>query len=692
VEGTIEDRAAELTFHISFRNPASARLEGVLIMPIPADTALSGFSMSSGGKTMKGELLEAEKAGAIYQAIVSRLRDPGLLELVGERLIRARVFPIEPNGTVTVRMTLTQILPKSGELFSLRIPMSSARMLQGEKGRASARILLSASSPIRSLYSPSPEAVLKRIDERRAEISYEEKSGGTGDLSLFYSLRSDPLAAGLLAFREEGEKGFFMLSLSPRPRAQERDILPKDLVFIVDRSGSMEEAGKLGQAKRALSFCLGRLSPQDRFGIVDFATDSSSFEGRLLPASEENKARALRYVERLEAAGGTNIGAALEEGLGLLSPSPDRLAMAFFLTDGLPTAGETDVGTILKKAARANEDPHARLFTFGVGSDVNTLLLDKLSQSHGAREYVGPGEDLENKVSSLYQKLSRPALTDLRISWKGLEAEEVFPRVRDLFYGSELLLLGRYRGAGKGTLIVTGKAGTREERFEFPVELPERAEHDFLPRLWANLKVGHELDAIRLSGRADPEVVREIVRLAKRFGIVTPYTSYLVTEEGANLEAASRAALRGMELMAADATSSGFSGGPAMARAAQKASSFLGRASALSLSASGTSPSPMAALREAEDEARAELGARGLAAARTRAVAGKTFYLRSGTWVDGESELEEGKHPRVKISYLGPEYFELLRRHPGLGRVLALGQNLTLLHQGTVYQIVAPRN
>ena len=709
VEGKVEDQAANLTFHITFHNPTNQRLEGVLMIPIPAETVLSGFAMTVGGKEMKGELLEAEKAASIYEGIVRQMRDPGLLELVGERMVRARVFPIEPNGDIIVRMTLTQILRQSGDLYSLNIPLRSSRMVAGTVGRASVSLDLHASRPLRSVYSPDAEARITRTGPQGATLRYEAPAADGADLSLFYSMAAseNPLSVGLLPFREEGEDGYFMLSLSPRVRAPEGEVVPKDVVFILDRSGSMEEGGKMAQARAALSYCLKALAPQDRFGIVDFATDAASLDSRLLTATPANRARALRYVERLEASGGTNIEASLDEGMRLINAEPQagRVPMVFFMTDGLPTVGQTDVQSLLKAAAEKNKSLRSRIFSFGVGSDVNTLLLDKLAEmNRGARDYVAPNENIEAKVSSLYQKIAKPALTDVRIRWEGVEASEVYPRpVTDIFYGSDLTLLGRYPKGGKGRLILTGRAAGKDARFEFPVDMPEMAaQHAFLPRLWANLKVANALDAIRLGGKADPEVVNEIVRLAKKHGIVTPYTSYLITEDGADRARIQNQAFDRVTALREEARVSGFSGGGAGARAAQKSSTFFGAVSALrgssfgaeSGSFDGGAPhaapaAPMARLMaDSERETRDELKAGGKRAVETRTLAGKTFYLRGEAWVDGDYEMaDKGSIKELNLGYLSPEYFEVLGREPGLSRYLSLGKRLVILWQGTAYRI-----
>ncbi|MBI2789683.1 MAG: VWA domain-containing protein [Elusimicrobia bacterium] len=703
VEGTITDQVAELSYRIVFRNPTDRRLEGVLMVPLPADASLSGFSMVIGGKETKGELLEATQASSIYQSIVSRAIDPGLLELIGERMFRAKVFPIEPRGEIVATLKMTQTLAKNGGLVSLSVPMRSARFTQGEGGRASARIALKTTRPLRTILSSNADTRIVRDGEHGATISYEEGAAGPQDLALTFSMREDPLAAGVLAYRESGEDGTFLLTLSPKIETEAK-AAPKAVVFVVDRSGSMTEGGKMDQARKALIWCVDRLNPQDRFGVVDFATDWNALdEGALLAATPENKARAKRYIERIEAAGGTNIEAGLDQGLKLLNTAGGITPMLFFLTDGVPTIGQTDPGALLRKAAQDNAALRARVFSFGVGSDVNTLLLDKLAEAgRGARDYVAPNEDIEAKVSSLYQKVSRPALTDVKIEWQGVEVDQVYPRpVPDLFHGGELALYGRFRAGGKGTVVVTGKAGGKPARFEFPVELPaENSRHAFLPRLWASQKIGHELDLIRLSGRpADPEVVSSIVRLAKKHGIVTPYTSFLVTEEGTDLGRVQNEARRRFSALSANAASSGFSGGPGAAAEAQSDSMVFGAmksgGSAVSAvrGAGGkfaSAPAPAAMLAKLEKDAREENKSKGFASVETRTLGGKTFYKRGGVWVDADAEAPEASSLRsVAVAARSAAYFDLLSKDPGLARYFALGSEVTVLHRGIVYKVSA---
>jgi len=707
VEGVVTDRAAELTYRIVYHNPTNSRLEGVLLVPIPAETTLSGFAMTIDGKETKGELLESGKAASIYEGIVRREKDPGLLELVGERLFRARVFPIAPGGSVTASLKLTQTLPESSGLVSLRVPMGAARFMAGGAGKASARIALKTTSPLRTLFAPNPDVRIERRGENEATISYESGAAGPQDLAAMFSLRRDPFAAGVLSYREEGEDGTFLLTLSPRVN-DDAAATPKDVVFVLDRSGSMADDGKIDLAKRALSYCVSRLSPQDRFGIVDFATDSNEIEEHLLAANDANKARAKRYIAGLEAAGGTNIEGALSEGLKLLGHSDGRVPMIFFVTDGVPTEGRTDINELLREIAQKNNGVRARLFSFGVGSDVNTLLLDKLAdEGRGARDYVAPGEDIEAKVSSLYQKVAKPALTDVKLEWRGLEVTDAYPRpVPDLFRGSELALYGRYKAGGKGTLVVTGKSGGRGVRFEYPVELPEHdARSSFLPRLWASQKVAHELDALRLSsGEPDPEAVASIVKLAKKYGIVTPYTSFLVTAEGEDLKAAEDLGRRRFSALSAAASASGFGGAVAATRGAQldslamqamsgkyvrarKARKGIGGPADDQSAEVAAAPAAAQALSDFEDKTRADLAREGRAAVATRTIGDKTFYHRGEAWIDADAESAAVGTPRRTVTARSDEYFALAAKSPELARCLALGERVEVFWAGTIYAI-----
>lgn len=684
LSGKIINNTAQITADFTFHNPSNMRMEGVLMVPLPADVVMTGFVMNSGGKEMKGELLEANQAQTIYENIVRQMRDPGLLELVGQRMLRARVFPIEPRGQIDVTVTYSQLLNKAGDLHELTLPFTQAT---GNAKMAPAKVTLDIESTtsIRHLYSPVSGVEITRKGEKRARLTYRGDASGQ-PFQLFYGTQEDPLSAGLLAHREAGEDGFFLLSLSPRP-AEGAAAVAKDIVFVLDRSGSMNQNGKMDQAKEALRFCLKSLGSDDRFGIVTFATSADVFDERLVAAGE-GKERALRFVDRIEAAGGTNIDEGVGEALRLLKNRSDRVPMVFFITDGLPTIGETHFDRLLEKVKERSAERQTRLYVFGVGDDVNTLLLDRMAQeNHGARDYVLPGETIENKVSTLYTKVAKPALTDVALDWDGAEVNEVYPRrVNDLFYGEDLVILGRYAKGEKTALTVTGRRGEKKEKFTFNVSLPDRSsENSFIDRLWAHRKVSVELDAIRLGGRADPEVIEGIVRIAKRYGIVTPYTSYLITEDGETMANAVRTAVPEMRRMAYDAREGGRGGDPMRDRSAQMESMALSRAEkVMAPSASGASITM--GIGSSFQETKDRMKAKGVSVADTREVEGKIFYKRADTWTDGEYEAD----PRgavTEVVSLGEDYFKRLRSQPRLAKFFALGKNVIVKWNGVVYKV-----
>ena len=296
-------------------------------------------------------------------------------------------------------------------------------------------------------------------------------------------------------------------------------ILPKDVVFCVDTSGSMLKDGKMDQARAALKYCVESLRDGDRFNIVDFSTVPRHFQDKgLVELNDASRTKALRYVKKLHARGGTAIDDALELSLKHLrnpvSPrnrvsDPDRvsarrLKMIVFTTDGLPTIGERNPEAILKKVAKQNTDD-VRIFVFGEGFDVNTRLLDFLALDHrGEADYILPEENITQKISRFFDRVGSPVMTDLKVSFEGLEVKDVYPpRFPDVFRGEQVILFGRYTGHGKKKIKVTGNVGGETKTFEYTLDFPEYSEDDkgsFVPRLWAGKKVDFLLNEIRKAG------------------------------------------------------------------------------------------------------------------------------------------------------------------------------------------------
>ncbi|MCB9832998.1 MAG: VWA domain-containing protein [Planctomycetes bacterium] len=541
VEVTIEGGAARTKVVQVFHNDNRAQLEGRYVFPIPEAASITEFTMVMNGKVVKGEVLEKDKARAIYEDIVRRLRDPALLEYMGRDLFQARVFPIPAGGDVEISLSYVEELAADGGVFEYRYPLKT----QAFSTMPVADLVISAvvRSPreLKSVFSSSHKVAVNRRSDQEVSVSFEGKRElADRDFHLLFTEAGKGIGLHVLSEKNAREGGFFMLKLSPPLEYEPADILPRDIVFVLDTSGSMQEDDKIAQARDALIHGLRTLREGDRFNIVTFATDSRGYAKGLVEATKVEVAQAVAWVKEIEAAGGTNIDEALGKAAASFGDGT-RLRMIVFLTDGRPTIGVTDEKTILAHAAE-RLPAGARLFVFGVGFDVNARLLDTLAEKgRGARDYVTPGQNLELALSTFFDKVAHPVLSDLKITAEGIELFESYPKLLpDLFKGGEITVFGRYRGEGHHALRLAGKVGDRDREYVFEGSfVGEKAGRDFIPVLWAKRKVGYLFDEIRLKGE-DRELVAEIVRLGKTFGIATPYTSFLVTEDESMPEATSR--------------------------------------------------------------------------------------------------------------------------------------------------------
>src|SRR5262245_20825716 len=568
----ITDQVAVTQVEQVFENDTPYLLEGVYFFPLPDNVSITEFAMWDGDKRLVGEVRSRDEARRIYNDIVRSRRDPALLEYAGKNLFQASVFPIQPHSDKKIELTYSQVLRNEGGTVAYRYPLGTGWQSQGfwvppprpvpgpwprrdsepedrqarpgggsSSGQISAVVEISSKAAIKGIYSPSHDIDVKRDGERKARLSFESRSGPQTDFQLFYTLSDQDFGLSLLTSREPGKDGFFLLLVSPKAGLDEREVSAKDVIFVLDTSGSMSEEGKMDKAKAALRYGVNALNPRDRFNIISFAGEEHLMSEHVIAANEEGKSQAREFVERMRAAGGTNINDALTAAFRQLQPG-DRPQLVVLITDGQPTVGETQANRILANVKQANK-VNMRLFTFGVGYDVNTVLLDGLAnENRGTVGYIEPKEDIEVKVSNFFAKVNNPVLSDLKIDWGGIETDLVYPRATpDVFHGSQLVLIGRYRSSKSAPatrLTLTGKVNGRERRFVYDdLRFPEKqGDNEFLPHLWAMRRVGHLLDQIRVNGDSK-ELRDEIVELGTRYGIVTPYTSYLVLEPERRLAA-----------------------------------------------------------------------------------------------------------------------------------------------------------
>jgi len=678
----IEGRVAITEVDQVFVNPNNHRVEGTYLFPLPEGAAMDHFGMWLDGKELVAELLDAGKARRIYEAIVRRAQDPALLEYMGRGAFKARIFPIEPRSEKRVRLRYAEVLSADNGTVAYSYQLSTEKFSSKPLEHVSIDVTIEDDAPITAVFSPTHDVDVPATLGKRVRLGWEARNVTPDrDFHLYWRPTKKDVGASLVTHRI-ADDGTFLLVLAPRSDENSRP-LPKDVVFVVDTSGSM--AGeKIEQARGALRYCLRSLGPQDRFGIIPFSTEPRPFKTTLAAATSLERTAADAFVDTLVARGGTAIDDALRMSLSMLAEAgqSERPQMVLFVTDGMPTIGKTDANEIVQRAQAVLGA--ARLFVFGVGNDVNTKLLDRLAaESRGTRDYVAETENIEVKVSNIYEKLSRPAMTDIELVFAGPAITAVHPRkLPDLFHGSEVLVTGRFARGGHLTMDLRGKVRGQTVRIVEEFVLPEREERNkFLPRLWAVRRVGFLLDEIRLHGESG-ELKDEVVRLAKQYGIVTPYTSYLILEDDAVVPADGPTTGGGRHFFGR-----GGGGGaprPPGARAPSTeedaARDRVGREAGAAGDA-GEAESGEGAVgfsKEAkslsefrgdrDDEA---TGGKDVRNALVRHLHGRTFVQRGAAWWDAKSKTE--KAPRV-IAAFGDEYFALIRKHEWLARYLVLGR------------------
>ena len=662
VSVTIKDQLAVTHVDQVFYNPNDWIIEGTYIFPIPADAAVSGFTLWVDGKPVEGKVLDANQARQTYEQIVSSMRDPALLEYVGRGAVQARIFPIDPGQERRVELEYTQALPAQGGLVSYIYPLNTEKFSALPIESVSVSIDIQSNVPIRAVYSPSHEVEINREGDQHVTVGYEASNVLPNiDFSLYYSL-GETQAFHLLTYRDPTDitdaDGFFLVLIAPRINTTEQ-VIPKDLLLVLDRSGSMD-GEKFQQVQQAAHYILSNLNSGDRFNIISFATGLEAYAGELRQAGEADEASV--WLDGLSAGGSTDINRALLEAAAMVDP--ERSTYLIFLTDGLPTEGVTDRQAIIDGFAQS-APTNLRLFAFGVGYDVDTILLDSLtSEHHGQSTYVQPGMQLDEILSAFYNGISTPLLTNIDLSFEGLSTYDLYPSpLPDLFAGSQVILLGRYKEGGKADIFLTGEVNGATQTFSFLDQVfdehsPSEVQQASIPRLWATRKVGYLLNQIRLKG-ANQELIDQIVHLSIRYGIVTPYTSYLVTEE-APLGAAEQERLANETFNQIQAMPTQAPVGPAAVQSAVDAGAMQEAGKAVELS--------------------------GEASTTVRVVGSRTFVLSDGKWVD--TSFDPQTTQLTQVEFLSTNYFSLVADNPDLAAAFALGDQVIALSNGIAYEVL----
>lgn len=548
IQARVTDQAARVQVSQTFKNHSHGTIQSQFLFPLPYDGAIDSLTLMVDGEEWQGRILPADEARGTYEDIVRRMRDPALLEWMGRGMFQTSVFPIPAQGERIVTITYTQLLRKDQGLTEFQFPLSTARYTCLPLEKLRIEVSLDSSIPIRNVYSPTHAVSVQRPNDSHAQVVMtSENQTPVSDFRLFFDVDPGEVGARVLSYRPRAdEAGYFLMLATPQvPQSEEQ--IPKTVIFVVDKSGSMS-GPKIEQAQEALRFVLNNLHEGDLFNIIAYDREVIAFRPELESYTPENRQAAMSFVDSLYAGGSTNIHDALVTALNQLQ-DPDRPSYVLFLTDGLPTAGvqgEPEIAAAIKAA----NTHRARLLNFGVGFDVNSRLLDRLAEDNsGASEYVRPNEDIETYVSRVYRKIAAPVLTDVQVSFdfdimdeSGLGVSRLYPSgTFDLFAGQQVVIVGRYGMSGTAKITINGRVRGEEKSFDFPAEFAAESPTQnfaFVETLWAVRRIGEIIGEIDLHGRNE-ELIAELVLLSTRHGILTPYTSFLADENSRPTELAS---------------------------------------------------------------------------------------------------------------------------------------------------------
>jgi Ca-activated chloride channel family protein len=672
----LADRVLRYEVEERFVNRGATIGEADYLFPLPANAAFQDLKLSINGELVSGETMNAAEARRIYENIVRAQRDPALVEWMGHGLLRARIFPLNPGEEKRIVVRFQSVAPREGDALRIDYFRGGAPGTTNVRDETSSSFTVSyrTTTDFGAPYSPTHSLDISERDGRR-QISVR---GDARDVTLLIPTRRNTAAAiGALTYAPGNEDGFALVTVSP-PVVNRAETTPRDVTLVLDVSGSMQ-GRKIEQARAAGKQLLSTLRPEDRFRLVDFSSDVRTFRDEFVAATSVNVRDATRYLDALEAQGGTNIEGALREAIRP-AISAGRLPLVLFLTDGEPTVGERIPQALAAIAATggSSADSRRRIFTFGLGSDVNVSLLEQLAlDGRGTAQFVRPDESVERMVGIVANRLVDPVLTDVRVRVEGgVRLSKLLPaQPADIFADRDLVIFARYSGHGSARVVVDGTRRGVPVQWTTSVDFPERdRQNPFVARLWATQRVGF-LSAERRKNGASSEIDDEIRSLGERYGIPTEFTSYLVTEPRLTAQVGNATA---PPMRLQDVTMTGAQGRFESAKAA----------SAQRVATSTVALDSMAAASPMSPEAAAA------GRVSTQRVNGRTFVLRDGVWTDVRYRPNL---PTTAIKPFSQAYFDLLERLPELravftigGRVLVVGRDRAVsLSDSGVTQLTA---
>lgn len=576
VKTEISGFLARVTVTQQFENPFSDKIEAVYTFPLPPAAAVDDMTIVVGNRTVKGKIMRREDAQATYDAARAKGQVAALLHQQRPNIFTQSVANILPGQQIDVRISYVETLKYDEGSYEWSFPMvvgpryipgpdtastepspsaepaaqpltdqTPAEQTQRVPDAAqispplapsgmraghdiSIEVILDAGVPLVSLSSETHEVEALQPGPGRAEVRLKAQATiPNKDFILKYDVAGSRIEDALLTHRDQNG-GFFTFILQPPQRVTAADTMPKELVFVLDTSGSME-GFPIEKAKETMMMALDGLYPQDTFNVITFAGDTRILFPEPVPATPENLRKAKKLLAHTKSEGGTEMMKAIRAALAP-SDAQDHVRITCFMTDG-------QVGDDMEIISEVQKHPNARVFAMGFGSAPNRFLLDKITEyGRGEVEYVTEGGDTSKAAKNFHERIRNPLLTDVSIDWGGLPVTDVYPKtIPDLFSAKPVIVSGRYAGAGRGIIRLKGMMSGHESVREIPVELPEQeARHDVLATLWARRKVddlmGQDMSGAQ-AGKMREGLQAEITTLGLTYRMLTQFTSFVAVED-----------------------------------------------------------------------------------------------------------------------------------------------------------------
>jgi Ca-activated chloride channel family protein len=541
VNASISGFIARVNVRQEFTNSFSEPIEAVYVFPLSQNGAVDNMTMTVGTRTIRSTIMKREEARQVYETAKAAGQTASLLDQERPNIFTQAVANIMPGESVIIDISYVENLKYEDGQYEFVFPMTVApRYSPGSvvdagkiappvaASRAghdiSIQVNLNAGVPVEAIRSSSHDITQTNLSPESANVSLtNEKTIPNKDFILRYDVSGKRLEDGILTHRGT-RGGFFTLMLQPPDMPRSEDRTPKEIVFVLDTSGSMN-GFPIEKAKEAMQLSLDGLYPEDTFNLITFAGDTRVLFEQPVPATQGNLERAKAFLSTHYGGGGTEMMKAIKASLAP-SDSQEHLRIVCFMTDGM-------IGNEDEIVAEIQRHPKARVFSFGIGQSVNRFLLDKMAEAgRGEAEYVALEDDGSKAARKFYERVRSPLLTDLSIDWNGVAVSDVYPaKLGDLFSAKPVIVNGRYTKGGSGTIKLKGKLAGQDYVREIPISLPEtETANDVLATLWARKRID-ELSSEALNGKNADEINKQITSLGLEFRLLTSFTSFVAVEE-----------------------------------------------------------------------------------------------------------------------------------------------------------------